>query len=134
MEHNVVTPWDANINKFLFQMNRGSTLVHILFNKVISFCVGVDVTGEGGQGAHFPIIIFLYELFSCYSFQVTWLGKLNNGKNPVNWIFCVTVNWEKLCGCLTILDFLWKFSKSLVLAWGSYKSQSHDPALLLKDD
>lgn len=31
-------------------MNLGSTLAHTLFSKVISFCVGVDSTGEGETG------------------------------------------------------------------------------------
>lgn len=33
MEHNLVTPWCANSNKSLFQINLGSNLGHILFNK-----------------------------------------------------------------------------------------------------
>lgn len=74
MEHNLVTPWDANINKFLFQMNLGSALAHTLFSKVISFCVGVDSTGEGETGYtppyhNIPTWAFLLLQFSSYLTQ-----------------------------------------------------------------
>lgn len=132
VEHNLLTPWGANINKFLFQITRGSTLDHIICSEAISFSVAVNSPGKGGQG-YILITVFLDALFSCYSFQVTWLSKVNNDISSQLNLLCY---WELgkimwLCHCF---GFLLKIFKILVLAWSTYKSKSHDLALLVKDN